>query len=322
MSGRPVPSVPSNQKASTEQIIAAYRATGSVWAAGKRLGMAGQSVHERLVAVGYKMRNRRWTDDEIAELKDLYEAGVTLGEIARRLGRPFGSAAVKSSELGLRFRGKRGVKPLPRGAGFDKAATLKHMTALEAYEGGVTQYARANSMSVELFAQACQKHAPGRWQSYVASRSDIPARDCEYCGVTFIPATAKQVYHDRRCASTARADRQYFGGRRRGTIGLDSSTCQLCGEVKTKGLSSHHILGKENDPDNALLIALCQGCHKIVTMLGGRKFVNDSTALETLIWLAWSRRNGDQELDGTELWVHVDIEHTASEWLADRREAA
>jgi 5-methylcytosine-specific restriction endonuclease McrA len=308
------------QKATTEQIVAAYLATGSVWEAGKRLGMAGQSVHERLVAIGHPMRNRRWTADELTELTALYEAGVTLGEIARRLGRPFGGSAVKASELGLRFRGKRQAKALPRGAGFDKASTVRHMTALEAYEGGVTQYARANGVRVELLAQACQRHTPERWQTYVASRSDIPARDCEYCGITFIPANAKQVYHDRQCASTARADREYFGGRRRETIGLDSGTCQLCGEVKTKGLSSHHMLGKENDPDNALLIALCQGCHKLVSVLGSRKFVDNPTAWETLIWLAWTRRNGAQDLAGTELWVGVEIEHAPT--VDDELEAA
>jgi 5-methylcytosine-specific restriction endonuclease McrA len=300
-------------KATTEEIVTAYMETGSVWEAGKRLGMCGQSVHERLVACGHKTRSTKWTDGEIAELTALYEAGVTLGEIARRLGRPYAGIGCKASELGLRFKGKYRVEKLPRGAGFDKASTIRHMGALEVYAGGVTRYARANGLSVELFAQACQRHVPERWAAYVASRSDIPQRECQYCGIVFIPASGKQMYHSRQCANTARADRQYYGGRRRETIGLEAGICQLCGERKDKGLSSHHVLGKENDPDNDVLIALCQGCHKIVTMLGARKFVDDTAALETLISLAWSRRNGHRELAGSDLWVYVDIELVPSD---------
>jgi 5-methylcytosine-specific restriction endonuclease McrA len=307
---KPAPLGTNTKKATTEQIVAAYMATGSVWEAGKRLGMAGQSVHERLVSVGHKLRSANWSEAELAEMQSLYEAGLTLGDIARRLGRPFGGCAAKASQMDLCFRTtRRKAEKLPRGAGYDKVSTIRHLKALEVYEGGVTQYARANGIAVERLAQACERHAPERWQAYVARRSDIPERECEYCNVRFIPANGRQRYHSRRCAATARADREYFGGRRRETIGLDVGVCQLCGESKDRGLSSHHVFGKENDPGNEVLIALCQGCHKIVTMLGGRKFVNDPVAWETLIWLAWYRRNGAAELDGTALRTYVEIDH-------------
>jgi len=57
---------------------------------------------------------------------------------------------------------------------------------------------------------------------------------------------------------------EYFGGNRLNTIGLISKTCQLCMRKVEKGLSSHHIIGKEKDPENQYLIALCSGCHKLV----------------------------------------------------------
>jgi hypothetical protein len=43
---------------------------------------------------------------------------------------------------------------------------------------------------------------------------------------------------------------------------------------------------------NAELVALCPGCHQIVTLLGGRAFVDDPRAWEALIALAWTRRHG------------------------------
>jgi hypothetical protein len=47
------------KKFETEEIVSAYLRTGSVWKAGKLLGMAGQSVHERLRAIGHPLSNRR-----------------------------------------------------------------------------------------------------------------------------------------------------------------------------------------------------------------------------------------------------------------------
>src|SRR6266571_198333 len=56
-----------NQRATDEQIVAAYRITGSVWKAAKRLGLAGQSVHERLRRLGYPMAHQEWSEEELKE---------------------------------------------------------------------------------------------------------------------------------------------------------------------------------------------------------------------------------------------------------------
>ena len=117
------------KKATNQEIIDAYKATGSVWQAGKRLGMAGQSVHERLVVLEYPLAGRRWTEDEVAELQSLVAAGMPLGEVARRLGRPFGGTAAKASELGIKVKRNHKVV-IPRGAGFDKSTMAKHIKAL------------------------------------------------------------------------------------------------------------------------------------------------------------------------------------------------
>src|SRR6266540_1840449 len=56
-----------NRRASDEQIVAAYRMTGSVWKTARRLGLVGQSVHERLRRLGYPMAHQEWSEDELAE---------------------------------------------------------------------------------------------------------------------------------------------------------------------------------------------------------------------------------------------------------------
>jgi 5-methylcytosine-specific restriction endonuclease McrA len=290
----------------TPEIVQAYQETGSVWEAGKRVGLAGQTVHERLKSIGYPLRGRKWTAEEAAELRELAMAGVPLGEVARRLGRPYGTCATKASEARISFRRPRERK-VPRGAGFDKASMTKHMRALEAYAGSVTQYARANGLHVDPFVKACQRHFPERWGAYVAERSDIPSRACEYCEGEFVPASGKQRFCGRRCGDDARRDAQYFGGKRKEAVGLAEGVCQLCGARKERGLSVHHVLGKENDPDNEALIALCAGCHQLVGHLGGRKFVTDPAALEALISLAWLRREGSKQPAGHALNVYVEL---------------
>ena len=278
-------------RATNEQIVEAYRATGSVWRAGKQLGLAGQSVHERLVAIGHPMAGQKWTPDEETELHSLLAGGVTLGEAARRLGRTFNGAAMKASRLGVKVKRNHEVK-LPRGAGYDKASMLRHLKALETAKIPATRYARAHGLAVEPFVQALQRYAPERWETYVREHSNVPERDCPYCGRIFIPANGKQVYCTRKCGSDARADAAYFNGNRRATIGLIEGICQVCGRRDPKGLSSHHILGRENDPEAVALIALCRGCHKLITELAARALLDDEAAIESLLGLAWLRRHG------------------------------
>ncbi len=121
-------------KATNEEIIAEYRSTGSVWQAAKRLGMGGQSVHERLVALGYPLATRAWSSAEVAELR-LLVGQCTIGEIARRLGRPYAGVALKISQLGLAGTGRGRIRPIPRGAGYDKATLRQHMKLLGRYGG-------------------------------------------------------------------------------------------------------------------------------------------------------------------------------------------
>ena len=85
-------------------------------------------------------------------------------------------------------------------------------------------------------------------------------------------------------------------------IGLREGVCQLCHIKVEKWLSAHHILGKEHDPDNQALIALCRGCHDVVTRLSARPWMERPDAVADLIALALARRGK------TKAFVCVDIE--------------
>jgi hypothetical protein len=298
-------------RATNEEIVTAYRETGSVWKAGKRLGLAGQSVHERLVAIGHPIAGRKWSVEEEEELVRLLSAGVTIADAAHRLGRTFNGAALKASRLGIQISRNHQVK-LPRGAGYDKVSILGHLRALEESDLPVTRYARAHGLAVESFVQALQRYAPARWDTYARRHSDVPERECPYCHRVFIPTNGKQIYCRRKCGADARADRSYFGGNRRLTVGLAAGICQCCGRRNPKGLSSHHVLGREHDLDGELLIALCRGCHRLVTSLAAApSLIGDAVALEGLLALAWLRRSGAQELapgDGIRVCVEMDVE--------------
>ena len=82
--------MPSRQKASIEQIVAAYAELGNVWSVAERLGMCGQSVQERLVRAGIPRKNRPFTDGERSRLVAEYQRHAdtgTIPELASYMGR-------------------------------------------------------------------------------------------------------------------------------------------------------------------------------------------------------------------------------------------
>lgn len=310
--------MPPPQRVTNEEIINAYKATGSVWKAAKLLGVGGQTVHKRLARLGYPLAVSRWSEEELEELRELLTERISLTEISDRLGRTYASVALKASRLNLPREYAPRRRKLPRASGYDKATTKKRLHELLASGMPFTKFCRSSGYAVEQQARAIEKHFPNEWREYVESRSDLPQKTCEYCSDRFVPSSGKQRFCTRKCADQKRVDDSYFGGKRRQTIGLAERECQICLKTVERGLSSHHMLGKENDPDNTALIALCAGCHDLVTRLGARPWVNDMERLEALISLAWIRQNGPalaKRGDAWELLVSVDIDaYDDEEW--------
>ena len=98
-------------------------------------------------------------------------------------------------------------------------------------------------------------------------------------------------------------------------IGLREGVCQLCFGTFDKWLSAHHVLGKERDPENNALIALCRGCHDMVTNLSARSWVERSESVTELVALALARRGKMNAV------VSVEIEEWRSDELRDYIEA-
>lgn len=299
-------------KYTTAQVVEAYQRCGTVWEAGKSLGLCGQTVWERLKAVGYPMHGRDWTEAENNELRVLSET-CTIGEIARRLGRTYGATAAHLSSMDLHVEIKRQRK-IPRGAGFDKASVRKHMKCLDSFKGKITQYCRANSLSVDILVAAVQKENMLWWETYSAAHADLPQKGC-YCGRTFFPMNAKQQTCSRKCQADSRSDRNYFNGNRRNTVGLAQGICQLCGRKDVKGLSSHHVFGRENDPEGNWLVALCPGCHHIIGTIASRRFIEEAAGWENLINLVMLR-HANGSVPG--FYTYVEVEPmTEEEILSD-----
>lgn len=307
--------MPAPRRTTAGQIVGAYTRTGSVWKAAQELGLCGQSVWERLRAIGHPVQNAKWTRDELEVVREM--AGTTsLAKIAERLGRPYAGVACKVSELGISTARPR-AKKVPRGAGFTKITLGKLITELEQGSLAITKFCRSRRMNIDTFVLAAQKYEPERWRAYVAAHSSCPERACDYCTGMFIPSNGKQRTCSKKCASDLRSDKNYFGGKRRSTVGLAEATCQLCGRVNAKGLSSHHVLGKQNDPDNEYLIALCPGCHQLVGQLGRISLTLTEEGWQNLISLAVVRRLADVKDGRMGVHVCVDLDWLTREDLLD-----
>jgi hypothetical protein len=282
----------SKSKYTNEDIIKAYMEYGSVWKAAKSLGLSGQTVHERLRIIGYKLANANWSDEEISELKELANS-MTISQIANKLGRPYNGVALKINRLGLGQRfGNKGSKKPKKTKNYYKYNLEQYIKDIDSTGSKLTSFAKQNNLNVDSLSYSLQSYYPEWWENYTQLNAVKEKTACPYCETEFWPLGHKQIYCTRKCASEARVDNGYFGGKRRLTIGLAERICQLCGRKDVKGLSSHHMLGKENDPENNYLVALCPGCHNLVTLLGGRNFTATPEIWEGLIQLVLIRKNG------------------------------
>lgn len=299
-----------NRRVTNEQIIEAYKATGSVWQAAKRLGVVGQSVWERLQRLGVRMSGSAWSTAELTELRRLAES-CTISEIAIRLGRPYYGVAIKLSRLGLAKRFGNKIKKLkPEPGELSRIVALKYAQQLPSHRGPLRQFAKRHSVALGTLVAGLQRHAPDVLQQ-IAKERGLSQLECPNCRQSFIPLSKKQKHCSPRCTMARKKDLTYFGGKRSNTQGLAEGVCQVCGRKDVKALSSHHVFGKENDPHNEALVALCPGCHSMVGRMAALvELIDDQAALESLISFALLRRHGGK----TGRAVHVTVEW---EWLTD-----
>lgn len=188
------------------------------------------------------------------------------------------------------------ARKIPRGKGYDKAATLKHLKQMQQSGSFVTQYVKANGLKLDTFMLAVAAYDPGSLGylpcHVIQNDPKLITNACGECGETFWPVRKTARFCSSKCSSAYRRDQDYFGGRRHTTLGLAEGVCGLCLRRVESGLSSHHIFGKANDPGNEHLLALCKGCHQIVSALALKKWVDDPLTLARLAVLAISQAKG------------------------------
>ena len=212
-------------------------------------------------------------------------------------------------------------RKIPRGKGYDKAATLGHLKKM--VKGGVfvTDYVKQAGLKLDTFMLALTLHSfeRGAWPYELIQKDPkLIQAECQQCGDPYWPSRRGTRFCSSYCGSLFRTDREYFGGKRNSTVGLEESVCQLCGRHVEKGLSSHHIYGKANDSDNEYLLALCKGCHALVSDLALKTWVSRSDCLEKLIWLAYTQRNGAQLLKARKeekLGVNVTVSFSPAQYV-------
>lgn len=209
------------------------------------------------------------------------------------------------------------ARKIPRGKGYDKAATLSHLKKM--IKGGifVTDYVKQAGLKLDTFMLAAGTHGfPEINHHLVAGDPKLIWQKCEQCEADYWPSRQGTRFCSNYCGGLYRKDQEYFGGRRSETKGLAEAVCQLCQRHVDRGLSSHHIYGKANDTANEFLLALCSGCHSVVSDLALKKWIGDTDIVAKLIWLANTQRNGAEALalrQKSNLGIRVEVSfHKAS----------
>jgi hypothetical protein len=231
-----------------------------------------------------------WTEPEIELLKSLLSKGLELDEIASRLNRTYlGTAHKAAAVLTL---GERGGKPLkvPRGKGLSKREVSKLWGSVKGWSKTWAGFCRRHKIDAVLAASAMDLYFPDEWPAE-AARLGLEKASCPGCAAFFYRAKVKgRATCSNRCTGRIRRDSEYFDGMRMEAVGMAEGVCQVCMVKPKRGLSAHHVLGKGNDPDNKLMVALCVGCHQLVTDLSLRGFLFDSAAWVRLIKLVLMRK--------------------------------
>jgi hypothetical protein len=177
---------------------------------------------------------------------------------------------------------------VPRGKGYSKSQVESAHRAMLAFDGTIIQWARSQGLNPDLLALAMEQHKIG--SAYLLTQLDH-GKECSYCTRWYYPSNVSQDFCSKKCGTDARRDMAYFGGNRRNCLGLLAGVCQVCAAKPQKGLSAHHVYGKENDPGDESLIAVCSGCHDLITRLSRRHFGEQPGSWAALISLAEIRGN-------------------------------
>lgn len=229
----------------------------------------------------------KWSREEVDKLRQLLAEKVSLREAASILGRPYWGVAVKASTLDTSERRTAPAGKAPRG--LDKKTLKSLIREFEQSHLSARAFCRKRKIPFRKFVTALQHRDPD-WFSKSVNKLGVKGTTCPGCGAVFYQTSASHKFCSARCTSRHKRNLEYFDGDRLNAVGIVEGVCQLCFEPKSKGLSAHHMIGKGNDPNNRLMVALCVGCHQAVTILSMRSFLENPEGWERLIALVQIRK--------------------------------
>lgn len=290
-----------------ESVLSEFKARGgNLWETGKRLSITGGEVRRILVAGGVEVRTVEWSKDELTFVHRATSMQSMIGsEIAEELGRNPAVVLAKCNELFDRPLPQIvKLKKVPYGSGYTKRNAAIRIRELANLPGlCVLHYAKINHLDPRLLVQSFKAFYPERLESIKSNLENVTFTVCPYCNVEF--ANRKRggaSFCSDACNRKSKTDLRYFGGKRRLTLGVPNSTCQVCG-AKHSALQVHHIVRKGNDQENEHMIGLCPGCHSVVSKLAlHKKLTTNKAAIQALVALALA------EMDGASLGGCVDEE--------------
>src|SRR5207247_1848341 len=169
---------PWNKRVTNEEVVAAYKDTGSVWKAAKRLGVCGQSVHERLRRLGHRMTHQTWTVEEVREARSLASQGEPMAQIASRLGRTYSAVALKLSRLGIGSQHKGWRWKPRRKMILSKGRVAALGRKLERGAATLRRWPPPEGVAITPLVDALQVYEPERWRRYVEHHSNLSRRPC------------------------------------------------------------------------------------------------------------------------------------------------
>lgn len=179
--------MPYRKKATDEQVIEAYERLGSIWKAGKELGMCGQAVHERLRNLGVDVSQNVFTSEDERYLADRYvtyrDAGM-LQVLADEMGRTKQFICRKAGTMGL--TDKHGQKRyFSRWKDMPECVMKPIWEQFKRSRKNVSEFCASRHYNVQSFHDAMTHWFPEEYDDVVGSKKPkrtqyARGRDLEY----------------------------------------------------------------------------------------------------------------------------------------------
>ena len=162
-----------HKKVADDVIIAAYKETGNVWKTAKKVGLCGQSVHERLVKLGIELNSNPFTEQDMDRLRREYlifrDAGK-IADLAALMGRTKQFICRKAKEIGLTDqRHKRYYQSVWKYMSEDAARVI--LEDFRHAKGIMREYCARKDYDELGFSRTLQGFFPDEWDAIIEAKT-------------------------------------------------------------------------------------------------------------------------------------------------------